>query len=126
MSNDVFIQRFAQADSADVDVVLVGEALREFVKGELAENAQSIETADGGVDIYGLDSPEGFMINHATGEVIWNAVVAVADAADLTILPVDAPACVTRSELLDELPAELRDEARVVSTGVELRRLIAE
>jgi hypothetical protein len=125
VSFDIFIQRFARGDAAEVDVVLICEALREFVSEELADDRQSVTTADGGADIYGLGSPDGLMINHAAGDVIWDAVVSVADAAGLTIIPVGYPACVTRPELLDELPSELRDQTRVVSTGLELRRVIA-
>jgi hypothetical protein len=125
VSFDILIQRFARGDAADVDVVLIREALREFVTEELAEDTQSITTADGGADIYGLGSRDGLTINHTAGYVIWDAVVSIADAADLTIIPVGCPAFVTRPELLDELPTELRDQTRVVSTGLELRQAIA-
>lgn len=125
MSFDIFIQRFVRGDAAEVDVMGVREALREFVSEELDDDTRSITTADGGADIYGLGSPDGLMINHAAGEVIWDAIVAIAGAADLSIIPVGCPVCVTRPELLDELPSELRGDTRVVSSGLELRRAIA-
>ena len=93
--------------------------IQRFVDGDAAE------TADGGADIYGLGSPDGLMINPATGEIIWDAVVRIADAAGLAIMPIGCPVCVTGSELLDDLPRELRPETRLVSSGSELRDVIS-
>jgi hypothetical protein len=124
LSFDIFIQRFAQGDVANFDPTLVLETLREFVDNEPTKEAQTITTADGSADIYGLGSPRGLMINHAAGEAIWDAIVAIARAGDLTIMPVGCPVCVTRPELLDDLPGVLSNETRVVSNGSELLRAI--
>jgi hypothetical protein len=82
--------------------------------------------ADGAMDVYGLDrAGAGFMINHASGETVWDAIVAVAMAADFVIMPVGCPVCVTRAELIDHLPIELRDPpAGIVTSGAELRDVI--
>ncbi len=60
------------------------------------------------------------MINHASGRMVWEALVRVADVTGMTILPIGCPTCVTRPELLQHLPDELRAESRVVTTGDQL------
>ena len=60
------------------------------------------------------------MINHASGRVIWDVLVHVADVTGMTILPIGCPTCVTRPELLEHLPEELKADARVVTSGEQL------
>jgi hypothetical protein len=121
----VFLQRFVEGDAADADTSALFDALARFSRDPVAPGTTSVRTSDGGADVYGLDSAaDGFMVNHAAGEVIWDALFAAADAAGLSILPVGSPACVPRPELIADLPDDLRDDARVISSGRDLLEVI--
>jgi hypothetical protein len=65
------------------------------------------------------------MINHASGELIWQVMVDVARAAGFVIMPVGCPVCVAREEMIEDLPGELQDGAVVVRSGVELLKAVA-
>jgi hypothetical protein len=120
MSFDVFLQRFSGGDSAAANARLILETLDAYVVGPISQGDASIATEDGGADVYGLGSAEGIMVNHTAGEQIWEALVKVADEAELAIVPVGRPTCVTQPLLLEELPTALRHDARVVTSGKEL------
>lgn len=124
MSFDIFLQRFSSGDPAEADSELIIETLAGFVVGTVAVGDVEITTGDGGADVYGLGSTDGIMVNHAAGARIWDAMVEVAGRARLAIIPVGCPTCVTDASLIDELPGELRQEARVVTTGEELLGVI--
>lgn len=105
---------------------MIVETLESFAVGNLTKGDVSIATEDGGADVYGLGSSDGIMVNHASGDQIWEAMVRIADKACLAILPAGCPACVTRSGLLDDLPSEPRSDARVVTSGEQLVAVISE
>jgi hypothetical protein len=97
------------------------EGLARFSIEPVTPDSTWIRTIDGAAQIFGLhDAANGFMINHASGRVIWDALINVAELTAMTILPIGAPACVTRAELLDQLPEELNVNARIVTTGEQL------
>jgi hypothetical protein len=99
----------------------VFEALSQFSVEPIAANSEYIRTRDGEAQIFGLgDADHGFMINHASGSVIWDALVHVADATGMAILPIGCDTCVTRAEVLEHLPEGLKANARVVDSGEQL------
>jgi hypothetical protein len=121
MSFDVFLQSFQADDAATIDARDVLDALARFSIEPVTADSWWIRTTDGRAQVFGLDDAgSGFMVNHASGRVIWDALVHVADVTGLTILPIGCPACVTRPELLEHLPDELRPDARIVTSGEQL------
>jgi hypothetical protein len=121
ISFDVFIQAFHDGDAAVVDPTVVLREFSHFSVEPVTSDSQRIQTADGDAEIFGLDSAaDGFMLSHASGSIIWDAVVRVAEVAGMAIIPVGCPACVTRAELVEHLPDELKEDVRVVETGRQL------
>ena len=62
---------------------------------------------DGDADVYGIGS-DHLMINHVSGNHIWQIIYDVAAAAGYAILPVGRAACVPRDNMVADLPVELR------------------
>jgi hypothetical protein len=121
ISFDVFLQAFHDGDAATVDAARVLEGLARFSTEPVTPDSSWIRTIDGEAQIFGLhDAANGFMINHASGRVIWDALIDVAELTAMTILPIGGPPCVTRAELLDHLPEELNADACIVTTGEQL------
>jgi hypothetical protein len=129
VSFDIHLQGFRDGDDADADAAVVLEALRPFVRNGpermgLDEFAELV-TADGGAELYIGEPARGFMVAHASGREIWRVLYEVAARASLAVLfPGARVACVTSSDLLPHLPAEIRDDARVVRSGDELRAAV--
>jgi hypothetical protein len=121
ISFDVFLQAFHDGDAATVNGPSVIDALARFSTEPVTSDSSWIRTTDGEAQIFGLDDADsGFMINHASGRVIWDVLVHVADLIGMTIMPIGCPTCVTRPELLEHLPEELKADARVVTSGEQL------
>lgn len=74
---------------------------------------------------YGVEDLEsGFMVNHVGGPAIYDALVAVAQACDLVIIPVGCATALIDDRQRVELPEVLAADAVRVNTGEDLRRLI--
>jgi hypothetical protein len=83
-----------------------------------------IETADGGADIYGLDTTHGLMVNHASGAAIWDLLVDVARAGHLTIMPMGCATCIVDEAARADLPEGFPGPVQVIQTGAALLRVI--
>ncbi len=124
MSFDIFVQRFRAGDGAEADAARVRQALAPHLE-QVADGFPRLRAGGHTADIYGLDDlASGFMVNHVKDPVIFDVLVEVARVCDLTIIPVGCPTAILREQQRQELPAELAEEAVVVTSGAELERLI--
>jgi hypothetical protein len=125
ISFDVSLQAFHDGDAAPVDAARVLEGLARFSIEPVTADSSWIRTIDSEVQIFGLhDAANGFMINHASGRVIWDALIDVAELTGMTILPISGPACVTRAELLDQLPEVMSSLRRhFMANGASVRAI---
>lgn len=120
---EIFVQRFRHGDGCDADASAVLAALEPYLDHSGRSPRLRVGDADG--ELYGLeDLASGFMVAHAGGAAILGALVAVARACDLVILPVGCPTAITDERQRSHLPAELADEAVLVTSGEALQRLI--
>ena len=127
MSFDVFVQSFSKGDASTAGA----DAVRAVLAPYAADSAQSgfarLVTSDGGADLYGYDDlGSGFMVNHISGDEVWDIVVQAAAASGLAIIPAGCPTCVTSESTTADLPSELASDVRLVETGVELRSVVEE
>jgi hypothetical protein len=100
-------------------------ALTRLTNDAVTARTTVLTTSDGAADVYGLDTAGGgLMVNHVSGEAIWDVLFTTATEARLTILAPGSPDCVPQPGLLDHLPADIRPNARVVSSGHELSQAI--
>ncbi len=124
MSFDIFLQRFEAGDGADADAVAVRSALEPYL-AVAASGYACLHVGGVEADIYGVENLEsGFMVNHVGGPAVYDALVGVAQACDLVIIPVGCATAVIDDRQRLDLPEELAAEAVRVSTGQDLRRLI--
>lgn len=124
MSYDVFFQGFKGGDA----MAGGGEAVRTILAPDVARSEPEhsfprIEVEDGGADVYLSD--DHMMVNHAGGTDTWDLIVRAAAAANWTILLPDGPPVLTIESQRSELPAELAEDAVVISNGAELLGVIA-
>lgn len=127
MSFDVFLQRFVDGDTADLDA----RALRAVLDSHIARDdrswkVQRLSFDDGSAEIYGADDlSRGLMLTHVKGLHGWDVIVELARAGSLAVLAVGCPTAVHDASLLLHLPVELRDDAVVVADGADLRAKLA-
>jgi hypothetical protein len=120
----VFLQRFRAAEAAEADQEVLSRLLQPYLV-ESGPGVFGLRFGDGEAEIYGTgDLRSGFMVTHVSGRQAWDALVAVACEAGLTILAVGCPVAVPREDLIGDLPAELRQDVVVVRDGEDLIRLI--
>jgi hypothetical protein len=125
MSPDVFLQSFMNGGSGGGDPEAVRRVLEPYLAAaDDGHPRVCVRTEDGEADVYGLG--DGLMINHASGQVIWQLLVDVSAASDYAILPIGRPVCVTRQEMIAQLPDELRGCAVVVNSGADLLNVISD
>jgi len=125
VSFDIFLQSFAGGEAAPGDPVAARRVLDPYLAAPPDGNGYAkVRTDDGEADVYGVGS-DSLMINHASGTLIWQVVVDVAEAGGYVILPIGVPACLVREEMTGDLPGELRDGAVVVRSGAELLDAVA-
>lgn len=119
MSYDVFLQSFVNGGAGGGDPEAAQRVLAPHLTVADGDHGQiRVRTADGEADVYSLG--EGLMVNRASGEDIWQILVDVSAASDYAIMPVGHPVCVTRKEMIAQLPEELREGAVVVGSGEDL------
>lgn len=124
MSYDVFFQGFKAGDAAGGGSDLVRSMLEPYVtRSEPEHSFLRIGVEGGGADVYLND--DDMMVNHAAGTATWDLLVNAASRANWTVLLVDGPPCITNEGQRAELPAELADEAVMISSGSDLLRIIA-
>lgn len=124
MSFDALLVRFQFGGAADGD----GPGALEVLEAVIAERDGSfarLVTSDGEADLYGMDDPSsGFMVNHASGDAIWQVIVDAAVAGGFFIMPAGCPPAVVPGTDAAQLPPELRPAATNVRSGEDLKRLI--
>jgi hypothetical protein len=123
VSFDIYLVPFAAGEPAEADTSAVLHVLAPFVTGVPDDGFVKFSTADGGADLYGLGS-DSLMVNHASGESIWQVLVDVAEAVGYTIMPVGSPVCIVHENMRAELPEEFRVEAVVVTSGKDVRDVV--
>jgi hypothetical protein len=125
VSFDIFLQSF-RASHARVggDAEAAVRVLERYLAGVPAGGFAHASTPDGGADVYGLGG-DGLMINHASGESIWQVLVDVAVAGDYVIMPTGCPVCIVRPEMSSDLPEALRADAVVVRSGADVLSVLA-
>ncbi len=123
MSFDVFLQAFESGGVVDGDGTASLEVLGSFI-AELDGSSARLVTGDGEADVFGIDRPSsGFMLNHASGDEVWQLVLESAVAAGFFVIPVGCPVAAVPGTDLAQLPPEL-GSAVVVDSGADLQRLI--
>jgi hypothetical protein len=119
MSPDIFLQSFSNGGAGGGDPEAALRVLEPYLTAaDDADGRVRVRTDDGEADVYGLG--DGLMVNHASGQLIWQVLVDVSAASDYAIMPIGHPVCVTRKEMIDQLPPELRDAAVVIGSGADL------
>lgn len=124
MSFDIFLHGFRDGEAATVDASAVSMTLAPFVV-DSDKGHSHLRLPDGEADVYGLDDPaSGVMINHASGRLVWDLIFELAHGTGLAIMPVGCATAVTAETALVDLPQELSEDAVVVSSGDDLRRMV--
>lgn len=124
MSFDVFLQSFRGGEAAEAPADVVRGLIDPFVVKADASFVR-IQTSDGEADVHGYDDPStGLMVNHASGNKVWDLLADLAHSAGLVVMPVGASVCVASEAMVDELPDELRHDVVVVQSGADLLAVI--
>lgn len=123
MSFDIFLQAFAGGQAAAGRPDEAFRMLEPHLDRSPADGFAHVTTPDGAADVFGIGTT-GLMINHASGESIWQLVVDVAGAGDYAIMPVGTPVCIVREDMKDDLPAALRVDAVVVRSGADVMKVV--
>ncbi len=125
MSFDVFFQGFRAGEASSSGGTRIAAVLEPFVEARDESDGLllRIRTSDGQADVH--LSEDSMMVSHASGSAVWELLVRGARAANWVIMPVGCPVCLTRAEQYAELPVELRDDTRLVSSGEDLLAAIA-
>ena len=71
-----------------------------------------------------MEDLTSFIVTHVAGVEIYDVLIRVAAQFDLVILTPGASVALTRAEQQQHLPAEIRDDAQLVTSGAELIALI--
>jgi hypothetical protein len=121
VSFDIFVRAFADGAVADRDGLAVRRVLLEAC-GFRVEADGSLRVS--GAEVYGLPIAgrpfEGVMFTHVTGAA-FDLIVAVAEAADMVILPVGCPACIVSESQREHLPQDIAgDGVELVQSGPAL------
>ncbi len=122
MSSDIFVQGFDHGAARDADAT----ALREFLAPYLINvaNRWNLRVGMSTAEIHGVETLSSFMVTHVDGAEIYDVLVRVARHFDLVIIAPGLPAALTRAEQRQHLPDELRNDAKLVTSGPELVALI--
>lgn len=123
MSCDVFLQGFAGGDAQPGRPEVATRVLAPYFAEAPRDGYVRLQLADGEADVFGVGR-SSLMVNHASGEQIWDLIITVATAAGWVIMPVGCPVCVVMPEQVADLPDELRADVAVVRTGTELCQVI--
>ncbi len=125
MQRDVFIQAFRKGDPIFLRHASVEVLVAPYLLGTRTGVA-SVLLGDGGAEIWGYGDDGGLAVVGATGDEIWDLVVAIARANGAAIIPVGGTPIVADASLIPDLPPEGRSAAVVVGSGVELIEALAQ
>jgi hypothetical protein len=121
----VFIQAFRGGDPiflrhASVEVLVAPYLLA------TRTGVASVLMNDGGAEIWGYGDDGGLAVVGATGDEIWDLVVAIARANGAAVIPVGGTPIVADASLIPDLPPDGRSGTVVVGSGVELIEALAQ
>lgn len=119
MPRDVFVQAFENGHPVHTRAAAVVAIVEPFVVAR-AEGFASVQTADGGADVWGYGDDGGLAVVGATGTEIWDIVVAIAQVTGAAIIPVGETPIVVDAIRAMDLPEDVRELARLATTGAEL------
>lgn len=120
MSFDIFVQGLTAAATAE-EVEAAAAGARAVLAPFLDAAGDRITTADGGAAIYGAnDLGNGFMVNHASGELIWDVLVDVARATEFVILPVGCGTLIPYEGMRASVPDGFPRPIVLVAAGADL------
>lgn len=125
MQRDVFIQAFRKGDPIFLRHASVEVLVAPYLLGTRTGVA-SVLMDDGGAEIWGYGDDGGLAVVGATGDEIWDLVVAIARANGAAIIPVGGTPIVADASLIPDLPPEGRSATVVVGSGVELIEALAQ
>jgi hypothetical protein len=124
VSFGIFVQGFANGSFRETNARHLAERLAPYLVRDAERSKLQVRAAS--AEIYGTEHlATGFMVTHIDGDAIYDAIVDVAAACDLVIAPVGCAAAITRQDQREHLPEGLRADAVLVTSGAELRALIA-
>ena len=123
MPRDVFIQAFRRGSPVFLRHASVESLVAPYLLATRAGVA-SVLMRDGGAEIWGYGDDGGLAVVGATGEEIWELVVAIARGNGAAIIPVGGVPIVADAALIPGLPPEGRDRVVIVGSGAELQAAI--
>ncbi len=119
MVRDVFVQPFRDGEPIFLRHASVEALVAPFLLATRTGVA-SVLMKDGGAEIWGYGDDGGLAVVGATGEEIWDLVVAIARANAAAIIPVGGTPIVADASIIPDLPPDGRSDAEVVGSGAEL------
>jgi hypothetical protein len=125
VSFDIFVQKFEHGEGVPADGEAIAAVLEPFIVRRDEQGWALLSFADGTADLYGMKHlGDGFMVNHVVGDDVWDVLVEVARAARMVVVAAGCPVALTGLETIGQLPDALREDAVVVGTGADLRRVV--
>lgn len=124
----MFARRFIAGEPADAD----SQVLRALIAPHLGTEEPESRFAelifeDGTADLYSDDEPgTGFMVSHVSGRRAWDLIARVAAAGEMALIAPGMPTLIFSEAARAQLPAELADDAVVVTSGADILRAIAD
>ena len=118
MSFDLCVQGFHHGVARDAEATALREALAPYLVK--VANGWNLRAGNSTAEIYGVEELTSVMVTRADGVEIFDVLFRVAVRFDLVILAPGVPAALTRAEQRQHLPDEIRNEAKLVTSGAEL------
>lgn len=123
MSVDMFFQGFVRGDGAEGGGSRAKDLLAPFVVNvEPEHDFARIAVGDGEADVF--HGEDRLMANHVSGVGPWELFFDIARATGWVVMPVGSPVCLTSEEQRGHLPDVLQEDARVIVSGVDLRKVV--
>lgn len=127
VSYEVFLFRFRNGDSTDIDAGRVMSLVEPLIISRSAEHGYArLRAADGGeADIYGVgEETASLMFSRWAWGGICDLMANLARELDMVIMPPDRPVMIISEQQRAHLPEEFVIEATVVHTGIDIQRVI--
>jgi hypothetical protein len=128
VSYDVFLFRFLNGDTTDIDASHLMALVEPFIiRREEEHDYVRLRAADGGeADLYGVGEPAAsLMFSHWSWGDICDLMAKLGRELDMVIIPPDRPAMIAGEQQRPHLPEEFVSEAVVVRAGADIQRAIA-
>jgi hypothetical protein len=119
VATNVFIQAFDEGRPVHMRADAVLAVVEPYVVSRESGYA-SLQTSDGGADLWGYGEDGGLAVVDPSGAEIWDIVVALAQVTGAAIIPVGGVPIVVDTIRIADLPEDVRMSAGLVSNGHEL------